>query len=65
MSDKERNELQEKESNSLPSGRARDAFDQAMSGSPNELLRGGCLSKILTLLVIVVGLLLLSKCTQS
>ncbi|MED4750553.1 hypothetical protein [Brevibacillus choshinensis] len=65
MSDKDRNELQEKERSSLPSGRARDLIDQAMVGSPHELLRGGCLSNFITLLAIVLGLLLLARCSHS
>ncbi|WP_419877543.1 hypothetical protein [Brevibacillus centrosporus] len=63
MSDKDRDDLQNKERRNNPTGVFRDFVDQSMAGSPQELLRGGCLTKVLTLIVLVIGLLLLSRCS--
>ncbi|WNC12135.1 DUF6366 family protein [Brevibacillus brevis] len=63
MSDYERETLRNKEHESLPSGRLRDAIDQAEMGSPHELARGGCLSKVLVLAVILISLVIMRYCS--
>ncbi|KXH87523.1 hypothetical protein [Sporosarcina sp. HYO08] len=40
-----------------------DAVNRSMVGDPNALGNGGCLTKIITLVILVIGLLILSRCS--
>lgn len=41
-----------------------DSINRSMIGDFEALAKGGCLSKIITLVIIIVGILMLSKCVD-
>ncbi|MDX5475670.1 MAG: DUF6366 family protein [Bacillaceae bacterium] len=61
MDDQEKMERKELENN--PMGNFSDAVNRAMVGNPSELVKGGCLTKILTILIIILGFVILSQCS--
>lgn len=40
-----------------------DSVDHSMIGDPGALAKGGCLSRIIILAIIIIGLLILSRCS--
>ncbi|QPC45476.1 hypothetical protein [Mangrovibacillus cuniculi] len=48
-----------------PIGDHRDAVDRSMFGDMRYLTDGGCLTQIVTLIIIVGGILLLSQCSAG
>jgi hypothetical protein len=40
-----------------------DSVNRSMVGDPSALARGGCLTKVLTLVIIVIGIIILSRCS--
>ncbi|MBS4194155.1 hypothetical protein [Lederbergia citri] len=40
-----------------------DAVNRSMVGDPSSLVKGGCLTKIITLVIIVIGFFILSRCS--
>lgn len=63
MSDQEREQLQNKSQNKNATDIFKDSVDHSLSGSPQELTRGGGWTKALTLVIVVIGLLLLAQCS--
>lgn len=41
-----------------------DSINRSMVGDPSALGNGGCLTKIIALVIIVIGLLILSRCSS-
>ena len=40
-----------------------DSVNHSMTGDPGALAKGGCLSRIIILAIIIIGLLILSHCS--
>ena len=40
-----------------------DSVNHSMIGDPGALAKGGCLSRIIILAIIIIGLLILSRCS--
>jgi hypothetical protein len=59
----EQEKLQSKEKKNNPMGNFTDATNRSMVGDPSALAKGGCLTKIMTLVIIFVGFLILSQCS--
>lgn len=58
----EREKLQEKEWKRNPMSNFADSVNRSMVGDPSALVRGGCITKIITLVIIVIGLIILTRC---
>jgi len=58
---KEEEKLREKEWKSNPMSNLADSVNRSMVGDPSEITKGGCLTKILTLVIVVIGLFFLSR----
>lgn len=56
---------EQKEVQRSPIGNHRDAVDRSMFGDLRSLASGGCLTQMVTLLIIVGGILLLAKCSAG
>ncbi|WP_117170333.1 DUF6366 family protein [Paraliobacillus sediminis] len=59
--DRDRKSLEEHQKN--PMGNFADSVNHSKTGDLGALAGGGCLTKIITLLVIVVTFLILSQCS--
>lgn len=55
MSFEKQDKLRNKELQRNPMGKYSDAVNRSLLGDPATLLKGGCLTKIITLLIIVLG----------
>lgn len=60
--DEERARKKEWERN--PMSNFSDSVNRSMVGDLSALARGGCLTKVLTLVIIVIGLIILSQCSR-
>ncbi|MCH1627880.1 DUF6366 family protein [Ferdinandcohnia quinoae] len=47
----------------IPTSNLSDSVNRSMYGEPSAIARGGCLAKIITLLIVVLGVIFLSKCS--
>ncbi|WP_096435872.1 DUF6366 family protein [Alteribacter populi] len=54
--------FRKKEYKKSPGTNFSDSVNRSLVGEPGELFRGGCAVRVFTLVVIVIGFLLLSKC---
>lgn len=61
MDDQEKMRRKELENN--PTSNFSDAVNRAMIGDPSALVNGGCLTKIFTILIIILGVVILSQCS--
>ncbi|WP_409276238.1 DUF6366 family protein [Neobacillus sp. SCS-31] len=57
MDDQEKMRRKELENN--PMGNFSDAVNRAMVGDPSALVKGGCLTKVFTILIIILGFVVL------
>jgi hypothetical protein len=55
--------LQEKEWKRNLMSNLADSVNRSLVGDPSSLVKGGCLTKIITLVIIVIGFLILSRCS--
>lgn len=56
--------LREKEWKRNPMINLADSINRSMVGDPSALAKGGCLTNIITIVIIVIGLFILSKCSN-
>lgn len=61
MDNNELEKMRDEELKKNPTGTFNDALNRSMVGDPGALFSGGCLSRILTLIVVIIGLLILAK----
>jgi hypothetical protein len=54
----------EQQNNENPVSTFSDAVNRSMVGDLGAITRGGCLTKTVTVVIVIVGLLILSKCTS-
>lgn len=47
-----------------PTGNLGEAINRSMVGTLGALANGGCLTKIITVVIIIGGLLILSRCSN-
>ncbi|MFJ7978051.1 DUF6366 family protein [Peribacillus sp. NPDC096379] len=64
MSQDEQDKIKNKERQKNPMGNLADAVNHSMVGDPGALARGGCLTKILILIIIIAGFFILSHCSS-
>ncbi|UCZ51482.1 DUF6366 family protein [Bacillus shivajii] len=62
MSEGKQDKFNREESKRNPMGNFADGVNQSQVGNIGELARGGCLTNIFTLVVIILGVLFLSQC---
>nr|WP_239454256.1 DUF6366 family protein [Bacillus suaedaesalsae] len=55
--------MRRKELENNPMGNYSDAINSSMIGDPLVLVKGGCLTKIFTVLIIIIGFAILSQCS--
>jgi hypothetical protein len=59
----EQEKMRKKELENNPMGNFSDAINRSMIGDPLALVKGGCLTKIFTVLIIFLGFIILSQCS--
>jgi len=60
--EQEKRQIQENKKN--PTGNLGDSINRSMAGDLGSLAKGGCLTKIITVVIIIGGLLILSRCSS-
>ncbi len=63
MSLDDQEKMRRKELENNPIGNFSDAVNRSITGDPLALMRGGCLTKIFTVVIIILGFIILSKCS--
>lgn len=63
MNQNEQDNLQKKERQKNPIGNLGDSINRAMVGDMGALAKGGCLTKIITVVIIFGGFFILSRCS--
>ncbi|KAA0542758.1 hypothetical protein FZW96_21185 [Bacillus sp. BGMRC 2118] len=64
MSVDDQEKMRRKELGNNPMGNYSDAINCSMIGDPLALVRGGCLTKFTTVLIIIIGFAILSQCSS-
>ncbi|MFJ7977936.1 DUF6366 family protein [Peribacillus sp. NPDC096379] len=59
--DQDKKQIEEHKKN--PMGNFSDSINRSMVGDLGALTKGGCLTKIITVVIIIGGLLILSRCS--
>lgn len=62
--EKDVEKLREKEWKRNPSINLADSVNRSIIGDPIALVKNGCLTNIITLVIIVIGLFVLSQCSN-
>lgn len=60
--EQEKKQIEENKKN--PTGNLGDSINRSMIGDLGTLSQGGCLTKIITVVIIIGGILILSRCTN-
>ncbi|QOR64815.1 hypothetical protein IM538_13215 [Cytobacillus suaedae] len=58
----EQEKLRRKEQENNPMGNFSDSVNRSMLGDPVALLSGGCLTRIFTVVINILGIIVLSQC---
>ncbi|RXJ04500.1 hypothetical protein DS745_03710 [Anaerobacillus alkaliphilus] len=64
MSQDEQDKMRVKDWERHPTANVADSVNRSMAGDPGALMRGGCLTKIVTLILLIVGFLLVTQCSN-
>ncbi|MFJ7978673.1 DUF6366 family protein (plasmid) [Peribacillus sp. JNUCC 23] len=59
--DQDKKQIEEHKKN--PMGNFSDSINRSMIGDLGALTKGGCLTRVITLVIIIGGLLILSQCS--
>lgn len=60
--DQDRKQIEEHKKN--PMGNFSDSVNRSMVGHLGAIAKGGCLTKVITLVIIIGGILMLSQCSN-
>ncbi|MEH7097457.1 DUF6366 family protein [Neobacillus vireti] len=60
--EQEKKQIEENKKN--PTGNIGDSINRSMIGNLGALSQGGCLTKMITVVIIIGGILILSRCTN-
>lgn len=60
---KDEEKIRESEWKRNPLSNIADSVNRSMVGDPSALASGGCLTKIITLVIVIIGLFVLSRCS--
>ncbi|MBM7661071.1 hypothetical protein JOC85_001843 [Bacillus mesophilus] len=63
MSRDNEEKMRRKELENNPMGAFSDAVNRSMVGEPLALVKGSCLTKIFTIVLIILGFIILSQCS--
>jgi hypothetical protein len=63
MSLDEQEKIQRKELENNPMGSFADGVNRSMVGDLSGLVKGGCLTRIFTLIIIILGFIIISQCS--
>ncbi|WP_449536362.1 DUF6366 family protein [Ferdinandcohnia sp. Marseille-Q9671] len=60
---KDEEKIRETEWKRNPLSNLADSVNRSMVGDPSTIAKSGCLTKVITLVIVIIGLFVLSRCS--